>query len=246
MFKKKVLSVFLCLLFLNSIYSKEDPVCIETSVCLCNLNDNKYIDISPLNKDNLTITNGNLTYYYYPCQDVLFNATNLNITNECTTGTTLCLFDETGPKKFINLGITTEGKFNNILPKSLIYTHGNVVTTVLLECAPDANTSTLAFISSDQNNHKLSLFTSDACIKISRTGLSLGSALLILCATIFGVYFIGGALILHCLRGARGREMIPNIDFWTSIPGLVKDGLVFLLSGCNPSVISSAESYDRI
>lgn len=28
-------------------------------------------------------------------------------------------------------------------------------------------------------------------------------------------------------KGATGIEMIPNVEFWASLPGLVKDGIKF-------------------
>lgn len=53
-------------------------------------------------------------------------------------------------------------------------------------------------------------------------GLSTGSVLLLLLFLGCVFYFVGGAIVLHCIRGARGKEMIPNIDFWQNLPGLVK------------------------
>jgi hypothetical protein len=36
------------------------------------------------------------------------------------------------------------------------------------------------------------------------------------------LYFVGGAVALRLLRGAEGREMIPNYDFWVDLPNLVR------------------------
>lgn len=36
------------------------------------------------------------------------------------------------------------------------------------------------------------------------------------------MYFFGGALLLYFIRGARGIEVIPNVEFWMNLPGLVK------------------------
>jgi len=36
------------------------------------------------------------------------------------------------------------------------------------------------------------------------------------------VYFVGGILVMRYGRGARGVEQIPNLEFWKSLPGLVK------------------------
>eukprot|EP00039_Didymoeca_costata_P025887 m.14461 g.14461 ORF g.14461 m.14461 type:complete len:260 (+) comp5104_c0_seq1:61-840(+) len=53
---------------------------------------------------------------------------------------------------------------------------------------------------------------------------------MILCVLffVFGIiYFAGGATYLYKQKGERGWEMVPNKDFWSSIPGLVKDGMAF-------------------
>lgn len=53
-------------------------------------------------------------------------------------------------------------------------------------------------------------------------GLSTGSVLVIMFLVLSGLYLFGGACALHFLRGARGLEMIPNIDFWRDLPILVR------------------------
>lgn len=68
----------------------------------------------------------------------------------------------------------------------------------------------------------LAFNTPSACIQTHRHGLSGGSVLLIIFFIAFGVYFVGGIAILYFMRGARGLEAIPNIDFWRGLPGLVK------------------------
>jgi hypothetical protein len=50
------------------------------------------------------------------------------------------------------------------------------------------------------------------------------------------IIFVGGALyfivgcIIKAARGARGAEAIPNVDFWKSFPGLVRDGFLFVFT----------------
>jgi len=40
------------------------------------------------------------------------------------------------------------------------------------------------------------------------------------------VYCLGGAIFMYT-RGARGGEMLPNVEFWKELPGLMKDGAMF-------------------
>lgn len=53
-------------------------------------------------------------------------------------------------------------------------------------------------------------------------GLSTGSVLIIVVLVLTLLYFGGGMLTLKLLRGAEGKEMIPNIDFWMDLPYLVR------------------------
>ncbi|CAG2055242.1 unnamed protein product [Timema podura] len=54
------------------------------------------------------------------------------------------------------------------------------------------------------------------------SGLSTGSLLVILFITFSSIYFFGGVLALKLLRGAEGKEMIPNYDFWADVPYLCR------------------------
>lgn len=54
------------------------------------------------------------------------------------------------------------------------------------------------------------------------TSLSTGSAFLILFLIFILCYFCGGMIALRLFKGAEGREMIPNYDFWADLPYLVR------------------------
>lgn len=47
------------------------------------------------------------------------------------------------------------------------------------------------------------------------------------------VYLVGGVLVLRYWRGASGVELIPNFEFWKSLPGLVKVCSDFQLLECS-------------
>jgi len=57
--------------------------------------------------------------------------------------------------------------------------------------------------------------------------LSGGSILLILLLVVVIVYLVAGVLFNKLKAQKNGVELVPNIDFWTSLPGLVKDGIMF-------------------
>ena len=52
--------------------------------------------------------------------------------------------------------------------------------------------------------------------------------------TAFAVYFIAGTLFMYFVRGARGIEIIPNVNFWKSLLSLIKVS------------ISNGVSYDSL
>jgi hypothetical protein len=58
-------------------------------------------------------------------------------------------------------------------------------------------------------------------------GLGADSIILILLFVAIFVYIVGGILFKKYRMGATGWDMIPNLGFWTALPGLVKDGIVF-------------------
>lgn len=93
---------------------------------------------------------------------------------------------------------------------------------------------------------ELTLYSPLVCIKyFTHHDLSTGSIFCIIFFTAAVIYFLGGGVIMYTARGARGVEVIPNFEFWASLPGLMRDGLVFILNGCKP-VTTAAETYDRI
>lgn len=47
---------------------------------------------------------------------------------------------------------------------------------------------------------------------------------------VLGGYFLFGAIFLAAVKGRRGADMVPNLEFWTTLPGLVKDGTYFCVS----------------
>lgn len=78
-------------------------------------------------------------------------------------------------------------------------------------------------------------------------GLSTGSILLIIFFVALILYLLGGIIWNH-VQGIRGIEMIPNIEFWRSLPGYIVDGFIyfFTLITCGPCRQSTAEAYDRM
>merc|ERR1711916_123152 len=74
-----------------------------------------------------------------------------------------------------------------------------------------------------------------------KKGLSIGSILLIcaLCLTV--TYCAAGMAFNFQVKGQRGIDIIPQRSFWISVPGLIKDGVLFVYSK-----ITGKDSYTSL
>eukprot|EP01091_Cochliopodium_minus_P003628 TRINITY_DN13613_c0_g1_i1.p1 TRINITY_DN13613_c0_g1~~TRINITY_DN13613_c0_g1_i1.p1 ORF type:complete len:237 (+),score=66.34 TRINITY_DN13613_c0_g1_i1:1-711(+) len=61
-------------------------------------------------------------------------------------------------------------------------------------------------------------------------GLSGGWVFVIIVVVVFSVYLIAGIIIKKVKFDASGSDIIPNRDFWCGLPGLVKDGIMFIVN----------------
>jgi len=57
--------------------------------------------------------------------------------------------------------------------------------------------------------------------------LSLGTVIMIVITVLVVVYLVVGILWNKFREEKEGVDLLPNVEFWTSVPGLVKDGAVF-------------------
>jgi len=61
----------------------------------------------------------------------------------------------------------------------------------------------------------------------SSGGLSGGWIFIIFLVILTFVYCVGGIAFMHFQRGATGLEMLPHMNFWREVPGLIKDGCIY-------------------
>jgi len=79
-------------------------------------------------------------------------------------------------------------------------------------------------------------------------GLSAGSIILIVLFVSLILYIVAGVVWNKKKKGATGKELLPNHEFWFGFPGLVKDGFKYFVSKtCKRGTGGSAASdYDSI
>lgn len=73
-------------------------------------------------------------------------------------------------------------------------------------------------------------------------GLSAGSVMLIILLVVTIVYFVGGILFQKFKNHAEGADLIPNRQFWTELPLLVRDGFKFVIG----KVTGKSSSYQSV
>ncbi|XP_046374944.2 cation-dependent mannose-6-phosphate receptor-like [Haliotis rufescens] len=84
--------------------------------------------------------------------------------------------------------------------------------------------------------------TYNSNVEVTLTG---GSILLIILFVLISVYLVGGVTYNKYRRQATGIEVLPNSSFWGALPGLVKEGVCFVL-GCVRRGGGQKSSYQNI
>jgi hypothetical protein len=59
-----------------------------------------------------------------------------------------------------------------------------------------------------------------------------GWIFIIIVVCLLFVYFVGGVVFNAAVKKQRGKEMVPNSEFWCDLPALIGDGFKFLIGKC--------------
>jgi len=110
--------------------------------------------------------------------------------------------------------------------------------TLDLQCVPNAGVGTPLFEEEVTLSYNFGWQTQYACPLNYNPGgnggggggLSGGSIILIIVLCLMVVYVAAGVTFNKVKKQATGLELIPNVEFWTSLPGLVKDGAMFIVN----------------
>jgi len=221
-----------------------DPTPLST--CSAKLDNGKIVDLKSLdNSQNPMVAQNTVdpdyTYTFNPCSPIA-----------CTSGV---------PPKAVACQKSIDGQFIYTLgdqqqPK-LSLDNGDLnfewstssssrKTSVLCKCG---KSTSLTFIreGSGSSTYYFSLTAKACCTDGSGGGggggLSFGSILLIIGFTLAIVYAIAGVMFQKFVRKSEGKDLIPNAEFWTSLPGLTKDGVMFGVSKIRGS---KGSNYDSI
>ncbi|PAA76741.1 hypothetical protein BOX15_Mlig017316g1, partial [Macrostomum lignano] len=232
-------------------------VCAEQlSSCSCRLTDGQFIDLSPLQSTpgpafNYKAADG-YTYQFNPC-----------LPFQCGSGQTdaavcqemlriIYTYTDFGAQKSAKFGIDPT---NSQLYLRYLSGDSTRTTTVNLVCDKNSAESSVSTQGASGNQLTMDLRSRYACPTATDGsnggGMSGGDVLLIIFFCLVTVYLLAGILFNRYSRQRSGLQMVPNLEFWMSLPGLAADGAVFtflelkrLLAGrCRRG---GGESYDSI
>lgn len=230
--------------------------CRQLDPCRCEYSDGTGIDLSQVvgKGDQYMETMDAKTqdkYFFQPCQDIKYLP---KPDTDCSTGDgyALCRFNNAS-NSYQKLGTVRDSTFRSEGNGKLflVFNMKSIVTSFQLLCLKDDQS--YIYVNQDQvqseNDTKLFLFSPFACPitieEIAKT--STGGVLLILFLIGTFTYFTIGSIVRFMYLGARGIEVIPNLDFWKDLPALVRDGVRFLQNGCRVERREpDPDSYDAI
>lgn len=247
---KYLVLVFVCLLK----FAIADQ-CKRVGDCACEFFDGTGINLKPIidigaQPLHTNVSNGD-AYYFSPCQDISYTMDDnkTNVTNvDCKKGYTLCKYDATN-NALVRLGELKETQFTSDDGLYLTYIKPNhSITHVKLVCTTDKKSFFYPDSIANVTTHLL-LFSPYACPVVMEdfSKPSTGTVLLIMLFVVLVSYFVIGATVNAFYLGARGMEIVPHLDFWRGLPGLVRDGAQFLQNGCRvTNRTPDPDSYDAI
>ncbi|KAH9500958.1 Cation-dependent mannose-6-phosphate receptor [Bulinus truncatus] len=199
--------------------------------CSCETEEG-VIDLKPLSKSeplSVEYKQKNEMYYWDPCKDFTMGT----ITSGSIQVQIPALYYDIGSHD--NAGTALDDKGQPMF--YMAAKDGYRTTFVTCICASDTSFSFLK--EEPQTNYLFELKSEYCCPGYQGGGdgssLSVGSILTILFFSLLVCYLALGTVFQISIRKAGGRDRLPNYNFWSAMPGLIKDGFLFTFSKCRKS-----------
>ncbi|KAL3831677.1 hypothetical protein ACJMK2_023400 [Sinanodonta woodiana] len=222
--------------------------CVDKSSCKCTFKDGSVVDLSSLGNTDLTprfkdvlSPDGNF-YSFNPCYG-------FNERPGCTDAA-ICL-TTSDHRTHVLYAQANDGSFqNDEVSKKLVlyYFNSDAGIPAIVDLVCDEKVQVPIFRTNGvlQTGLSMSLTSKYACVTSykmtgSVIGISAGTVLCIIFFSLLLAYLIGGMVFMRYRKNARGLEIVPHVTLWKSIPGLIKDGVLF--SVCRPF---RSTSYQKI
>ncbi|XP_060066316.1 uncharacterized protein LOC132546610 [Ylistrum balloti] len=228
--------------------------CVKTGPCSCQLDDGTSVDLSPLsssdvNNPTFLDVSGPTTsdiYSWNPCADFSEGPDNCQ-------NVAVCDIHQNIPNaEYFSLGNTDSVSFttDDLGQVTISYQYSNNGTQrnshILLSCDPSQEGNFVPqgpLPDPTSPDYYFGLESKYICKPKAekKGGISVGTIICIAALAIIVLYVSVGVSVNVFYRKYTGKQIIPNVSFWAGLPGLIKDGFKFLISGCKKSTV-----YDRI
>ncbi|KAL6076144.1 Autophagy-related protein 27 [Balamuthia mandrillaris] len=162
------------------------------------------------------------------------------------------------------IGTKTSASYSQELPGGRGFTlklsggDGGRTSTIQFKCDRDSK-GTLTCgnpVESPTLNYNLIFTSKYACAVVPGQGgegggssaLAGGWIFIIVLGSVLLVYFVGGVLFQKFYKKESGLALIPNVEFWKMLPGLVKDGVMFSIAKVKLGIdrLRGNGSYDSV
>ncbi|XP_033762752.1 uncharacterized protein LOC117344197 [Pecten maximus] len=196
--------------------------------------------------DLSTIEDHQPFYYYNPCYP--FNVGPTTSSDSGCKDVAVCQYSSSDPQ-FVDLGHQQEAVFGYSAERQALYinyttTATNLSSRVYLYCRTGTENS-LDWNSMVDTTPTFNLHSHCACYDGCVQGVSPGTIICVVLACLIATYLVVGILYRKAVHGATGFQLLPNSIFWSSLPGLIKDGYLFFISPCWTSAAQDSR-YEQL
>ncbi|CAO2817006.1 unnamed protein product [Amaranthus hypochondriacus] len=124
----------------------------------------------------------------------------------------------------------------------------NCSLTVSVVCDPNGVRDPESFQTLGKCHYATEIRHPSGCPKIAghRTGMGWFGVLLTILFCSVGAYFLIGGIYRYFSLGIRGLDVIPNLDFWISVPDRVKSGFMSLVQRFRGPTYHHRNSYSSV
>ncbi|XP_052808450.1 cation-dependent mannose-6-phosphate receptor-like [Mya arenaria] len=220
--------------------------CVQSGQCACTYDDGSgTVDLSPIastDQSNPLIRDAfapdTYAYSFNPC---------LPFTEGTCVNAAACQFDTNG-NIYYNIGDSSKVTLANsgtTITATYVADDGARQSKATFTCDPNKDPPDVqALGETSQSFYEFAITTKYACassgpgpgpgpgpvvIVTTSLSISVGWILTILFLGVGVTYLVAGVVFNRFYRHNAGREQIPNINFWIAIPGLIKDGCLFVV-----------------
>ncbi|KAI8481826.1 hypothetical protein Bbelb_404310 [Branchiostoma belcheri] len=248
--RKVHLSLYLSAITVVMIRPTLAATCQQTGPCSCQMDDGSgTIDLSPLAGSGTPTFSGSATkwpddnwqYSYNPC--VAFDM-------QMCYGVAACQVKSDMSGESYDIGSQDGATFsmdgNNVAITYNAYDYQRH-TIVKLVCSSSTSFTVDGEDPDAQTSFYFTLESPECCVSGPGPGpdptgpgpnpdptitisISVGSIMCIIFFPTVCIYIVAGVLINKYAREREGRDVFPHLEFWGSLPGLIKDGFLFVFA----------------